>query len=78
NNIKSLDPITSLQRLQLLQIGDNPLTDLKPLVDVCRADAEGRKMFAPYLRLYPLKLAKGNPGIAAQIKSLQEIGVRVK
>ena len=46
----------------------NKIKDLKPLVDAAKADADGPKRFAPYLRLY----MAGNPlSEAAKAKQLE-------
>jgi hypothetical protein len=62
--------------LSLLLLQKNKITDLTPLVDMAKADTQGERRFAPYLRLY----IEGNPLTPAsqkQLETLKGFGVRV-
>lgn len=70
NQIEDLRPLTGQTELSLLMLERNKIVDLTPLVQMVKADAEGSRRFAPYLRLY----LKGNP---LQVGVLKSYGVRV-
>jgi Leucine-rich repeat (LRR) protein len=78
NRIESLEPLAKLRELNFLLLTGNQVSDLGPLVAMCRADAEGEKRFAPYLKLYigenPATVDGGN---AEQLDELRKLGVRV-
>jgi hypothetical protein len=78
NNIVDLAPLTKQKEISLLMLERNKITDLSPLVDMARADTEGAKRFAPYLRLY----LAGNPlseaARSSQVAALKKYGVRVQ
>ena len=57
NQVEDVGPLAKQTDLKLLMIERNKIKDLKPLVDAAKADADGPKRFAPYLRLY----IAGNP-----------------
>jgi hypothetical protein len=67
-----------MNRLSMLFLERTQIVDLAPLVAAVKADAEGEKRFAPYLRLYlagsPLSDAAKNE----QIPALKGFGVRVE
>ncbi|MFO0064940.1 MAG: leucine-rich repeat domain-containing protein [Pirellulaceae bacterium] len=75
--IKDLSFLKPLTELRYLMLVDNQLADLGPLVEMCNADAQGDKRFAPFLKLYlhnnPLSDAAKNE----QLAKLKEIGVRL-
>jgi len=77
NQISDLAPLTKQTEVTLLMLERNKITDLTPLLAWAKADAEGPKRFAPYLRLY----LRGNPLSDAakteQLKALKGYGVRV-
>ena len=52
-----MTPLTGLTQIHLLQLDKNKVASLAPLVKWAKADADGAKRFAPYLRLY----VAGNP-----------------
>jgi len=62
----------------MLIIERNKIADLGALVSAAKADAEGRKTFAPFLRLYlagnPLSDAAKNE----QLTALKNSGVRIE
>jgi Leucine-rich repeat (LRR) protein len=60
NQVEDIGPLAKQTELKLLMIERNAIKDLKPLVDAAKADADGPKRFAPYLRLY----IAGNPVVA--------------
>lgn len=78
NQIADLKPLTKQTELSLLMLERNKVADLGPLVAMCKADAEGPKRFAPYLRLY----LAGNPlseeAKTKQLAALKGFGVRVE
>jgi internalin A len=78
NQIEDLNPLTKQTELSLLMLDRNKITDLGPLVSMAKADAEGAKRFAPYLRLY----LSGNPlsetAKSSQLSALKGFGVRVE
>lgn len=77
NVVETLESLKPLTELDILLVRENKLTDLSPLVEMCRSDADGEKRFAPYLRVY----LKGNPlseqAKTEQLDALKNIGVRV-
>ncbi|MEX2560559.1 MAG: leucine-rich repeat domain-containing protein [Pirellulales bacterium] len=77
NCIEDISALGKLNNLSLLLLEKNKISDLAPLVESCKADAEGEKRFAPYLRLYlagnPLSEAAKNE----QVPALQGFGVKV-
>jgi Leucine-rich repeat (LRR) protein len=77
NAIEDISVLANCKQLSMLFLERNKLTDLAPLVTSAKADAEGEKRFAPYLRLYladnPLSDAAKNE----QLATLKGIGVRI-
>jgi Leucine-rich repeat (LRR) protein len=78
NEISDLTPLTKQTEVTLLMLERNKITDLTPLLTWAKADAEGPKRFAPYLRLY----LGGNPLSEAarteQLKALKSYVPRVE
>lgn len=78
NQISDLTPLAKQTELSLLMLENNKITDLTPLMNAAKADYEGPKRFAPYLRLY----VSGNPlsdaGRTSQLATLRGYGVRVE
>ena len=78
NQIEDVTPLARQTELSMLFLEKNQIKDLTPLVTMAKADAEGPKRFAPYLRLYlagnPLADAAKN----AQVAALKGFGVRVE
>jgi internalin A len=78
NQIRDLTPLMKENELSLLLLRNNKITDLTPLVNAVKADYEGPKRFAPYLRLY----ISGNPlsdaARTSQLATLRGYGVRVE
>lgn len=77
NQITSLEALRPLKKLSMILARENKIQDLTPLVEMCRADLEGEKRFAPYLELY----LRGNPlsqeALGAQLDQLRSCGVDV-
>ena len=77
NQIADLSPLTKQTELSLLMVERNKIADLAPLVAMSKADAEGQRRFAPYLRLY----LSGNPLSEAaktkQLEALKGYGLRI-
>ena len=59
-------------------IDKNKITDLAPLVAVCKADAEGKKNFAPYLHLFMKDNPLSDAAKGEQTEALKAIGVRLE
>lgn len=57
NQIEDLAPVTKQTELSMLLLERNKVKDLAVLIPWAKADADGPKRFAPYLRIY----LKGNP-----------------
>ncbi len=74
--LTSLEPLRQLGELKRLVLRKNQLTELEPLVAACEADANGPRRFAPFLKLDVLENPLNDTG-TAQLKKLQEFGVRV-
>jgi internalin A len=78
NLIENLEPLRHQTELSILMLERNRIKDLAPLVHAAKADAEGPKRFAPYLRLY----LQGNPlseqAKAKQLMELKSFGVRIE
>jgi uncharacterized protein (TIGR03067 family) len=78
NQIEDLTPLTKQTEISLLMLDRNKITELTPLVTMAKADAEGAKRFAPFLRLY----LTGNPLSEAaktqQLAALKQFGVRIE
>jgi internalin A len=77
NKVADLSPFAAAAPRMLLLMENNAITDLAPLVEACKKDAEGEKRFAPFLRLYlagnPLSDAAKGP----QLEALKAAGVRI-
>jgi internalin A len=67
NRIKDLSPLTGITSLTYLSLEENPVSDLTPLVNMTKKDAEGEKLFAPFLTIY-LSPGQGSPGQLAELK----------
>jgi uncharacterized protein (TIGR03067 family) len=76
NQLESLAPVTKQTELSMLLVERNKITDLAPLIPWAKADADGAKRFAPYLKIY----LKGNPlsdaAKTTQMATLKGFGVR--
>jgi internalin A len=78
NAIEDIAPATQHPPQSMLIIERNKIADLAALVAAAKADAEGKKNFAPFLRLYlagnPLSEAAKNE----QLGSLKTSGVHIE
>jgi internalin A len=78
NQVEDIAPLAKQTELSMLLLERNKIKDLAALVAACKADAEGPKRFAPYLRLYlagnPLSDAAKNE----QLPALKGFGVRIE
>ena len=74
NDIYDLVPLDGLKNLNFLFLEYNNIRDISPLITMARADSEGEKRFAPFLKAY----LKGNRIRKSQIEKLKEYGVRVQ
>src|SRR5262245_22170209 len=77
NQIADITPLARPLSVRLLILENNKLTDLAPFVASVKADADGDKRFAPFLRFY----LNGNPlsdtAKTAQFESLKAAGVKI-
>ncbi len=78
NQIADLTPLTKQTDLNLLLLQKNKITDLTPLVNWAKADSEGPRRFAPFLRLYLKDNPLSNDAKTKQIESLKKYGVRIE
>jgi hypothetical protein len=78
NAIADISPAIKHPPQSVLLVERNKIADLAPLVSAAKADAEGPKTFAPFLRLY----LEGNPLSEAaktdQLAALKAAGVRIE
>jgi uncharacterized protein (TIGR03067 family) len=78
NRISDITPLAKQTEPSLVMLERNKITDLIPLMNAAKADYEGPKRFAPYLRLY----VSGNPlsdaGRTSQLATLRAYGVRIE
>jgi uncharacterized protein (TIGR03067 family) len=78
NQIEDVTPLAKQTEISMLLLERNKIADLTPLVTAAKADAEGQKRFAPYLRLY----LKGNPlseaAKSSQLPALKGFGVHIE
>ena len=66
NQIEDLGPLKGQTELSMIFLQRNQIRDLTPLVEMAKADSDGPKRMAPFLRLY----LEGNP-LSDQAKSTQ-------
>lgn len=76
-NISDLHFLMPLQQVKSLNLAHNKIKDLSALLEMCRADLEDRRRFAPYLRLYVEDNAFEEPMKSEQFTKLKEAGVHV-
>lgn len=77
NQISDLSPLSKPLSVNLLMLERNKITDLSPLVAAVKADAEGEKRFAPFLRLYLADNPLSEPAKTQQIEALKAAGVKI-
>ncbi len=77
NEIEDIAPLSKPLSVRMLILENNKLTDLAPFVAAVKADADGEKRFAPFLRLY----LNGNPlsdaAKTGQFEALKAAGVKI-
>jgi hypothetical protein len=78
NQISDLAPLGKPLSVRLLLLERNKIVDLAPLVAATKADAEGEKRFAPFLRLYLTGNPLGEGAKTQQIEVLKKVGVKVE
>jgi Leucine-rich repeat (LRR) protein len=76
NQIEDISVIGNFKRLSMLFLERNKIQDLAALVASAKADAEGEKRFAPYLRLYLADNPLSETAKNEQIAALKSFGVR--
>ncbi|HUF62823.1 MAG TPA: leucine-rich repeat domain-containing protein [Verrucomicrobiales bacterium] len=79
NQIEDLAPLQGLTNLTgFLFLENNRVSDLGPLLEMCRTDLEGDKRFAPYVNIY----LSGNPldseSSQDQLRQMKELGLRLR
>ena len=67
--VKDIAPLAPLQSLSFLLLDGAPVTDLTPLIAMCRKDQEGEKRFAPYLRVSIIGAA-AKPAAIAELRKV--------
>jgi hypothetical protein len=77
NQISDLAPLGKPISVRMLLLERNKITDLAPLVAAARADADGEKRFAPFLRLYLAENPLSEGARTVQIDALKAAGVKV-
>lgn len=76
-NISDLHFLMPLPQVRMLNLSHNKIKDVSALIDMCRADLEDRKRFAPYLKLYVEDNAFEEPMKSEQFAKLKEAGVKI-
>ena len=77
NAISDLKPLGTQTQLRLLLAQQNKIGDLAPLVALCKADSEGQRRLAPFLRVYLAGNPLSDKAKNEQVKALQGFGTRV-
>lgn len=78
NQIADITPLAKPLSLRMLLLENNKLTDLAPFVAAVKADADGEKRFAPFLRLYLTGNPLSDAAKTAQIEALKAAGVKIE
>jgi len=78
NDIADVTPLAKQTELSLLMLERNKIADLTPLLNAAKADADGAKRFAPYLRLYLAGNPLSDAAKTKQLPALKAIGVRLE
>ena len=78
NQVEDLGPLGNLKDLNILILAGNHVSDLSPLLKSAKADAEGPKRFAPYLRLYLAGNPLSDQAKSEQLAEVKKAGVRVE
>ena len=77
NQIADISPLAKPLSVRMLLLENNKLTDLAPFVAAVKADAEGEKRFAPFLRLYLTGNPLSDAAKTAQFEALKAAGVKI-
>lgn len=77
NQIADLSAFAVAAPRMMLLLENNKITDLTPLLEACRKDAEGEKRFAPFLRLYLIDNPLSDAAKTTQVDALKALGVKV-
>jgi internalin A len=77
NQVEDVGPLAKLTDLNLVVLQRNKIRDLGPLVTAAKADADGPKRFAPFLRLYLAGNPLSDSAKADQLSALKAAGVHV-
>ncbi len=78
NQIADIEPLARPLSLRMLLLENNKLTDLAPFVAAAKADADGDKRFAPFLRLYLTGNPLSDAAKTAQFEALKSVGVKIE
>jgi len=78
NQISDISPLARESELSLLLLQNNKITDLTSLIHAAKADYEGPKRFAPYLRLYVAGNPLSDAARTSQLATLRGYGLRVE
>ena len=78
NQVADLSQLSGLTEVGLLMLDKNKITSLAPLVKWAKADADGPKRFAPYLRLYIAGNALDDESKAKHLPALKAMGVKLE
>jgi internalin A len=78
NQIADLSPLAKQTDLNLLLLEKNKVGDLTPLVNWAKADAEGPRRCAPFLRLYLTGNPLSDAAKTKQIETLKGYGVKIE
>ncbi len=76
--LENIAPIAKQTELSMLFLERNKITDLAALVDAVKADNEGEKRFAPFLRLWLKENPLSDAAKTDQLNALKECGVRLE
>ena len=79
NQIRDIKPLVGLKNLtNFLFLEGNQISDFNPLIEMCKADLEGDKRFAPFVRIY----LKGNKldgeETKKQLETMKKMKLRVE
>lgn len=78
NQIEDITPLRQQTELSLLMLQGNKIRDLSALVAAVKADYDGPKRFAPYLRLYLAGNPLSDAARTSQMAALRGYGVRIE
>ncbi len=76
-NIMDLHFLMPLKQVRVLNLSHNKVQDLTTLIEMCKADVDDGRRFAPYLRVYVEGNNLPDDVRSEQFKALRDMGVRV-